>query len=149
MINVRSLLFAFAICGLTIGCAAPPLSRAQVDQIRPGEKRESIMALLGKPEPKVSHTFEASGVKYLAEHYSLQTGTTQSSTVVCTPLCIYIPITVPVFTPFVIVYKDADKTVLGLGTIEQLSKSEKPEVSELMPILKKSYDASLESKKKA
>lgn len=147
MILPRIFLPILVCTALLTGCASPPLSRMQVDQIRPGEARDSILPKLGKSEPKTVHTFEAQGIKYSAQHYFLQTGTKQTGTVVCTPTCMYIPITEAVVTPFVIIFKDSDKTVFASGTIEELSKSEKSEISDLMPSLKKSYDAELAKKK--
>lgn len=130
-----------------VACGTPPISRGQADLIKPGETRELTIQRLGKSEPNVSHVFEYQNKRYLAEHYSLQTGTQQTGTVVCTPTCIYIPITVPILAPFVIVYREGEKTVLSSGTLEELSKSENSEVSGLMPHLKESHDKALAAKK--
>lgn len=132
---------------LVAACATSEITRGQADFIKAGEGRDQALQRLGKSEPTVSHSFEHQRVKYLAEHYALQTGFTQMTTVVCTPTCIPIPVTVPVLTPFVIVYTQQDNKVLVSGTIEELSKSENSQVSGLMPELKDSHAKALAAKR--
>lgn len=140
-----SLLLALSITG----CSAPPLVRGQADRINLGDSDATVAAKFGKSIPDMSHRFTASSRNYRADHYRLQTGTTQSGTVVCTPTCIYVPITVPVFTPFAVVYSDPDFRVIAFGTIEELSKSPDDTISGLMPDLKTSYQKALQDKKGA
>jgi hypothetical protein len=144
----RVLILSLVCTSLLTGCASnPPLTRVQADQMRPGEARASIISKLGKSEPRTVHVFEVLSTKYVAQHYFLQTGTRQTTMVVCSPTRFHIPTTEAVLTPFVIIFKDLDKTLFASGTIEELSKSEKPEIADLMPNLKKSYEAELGKKK--
>ncbi len=131
-----------------VGCGTRPLQRSQVDSIKLGESKEQVAEKFGKSLPKVMHVFESQNTQYRAEHFDLQTGSTQSGTVVCTPMCMYIPITVPVFSQFAVIYKELANSVLSFGLLEQLSKSENPEVSSIMPDLKASYEKALTAKKR-
>lgn len=136
-----------SICLFLAGCGTPCLSRLQADVIRPGESRASVTGKLGSSKPVTTHTFDYEGTNYIAEHYSLQIGSKQSGTMICSPTCIWIPITVPVLSPFVLIFSAGDNSVFAPGTIEELSKAENPLISNLMPVLKKSYADALSAKK--
>jgi len=134
---------------LIVGCVSHvPLQRAQVDSFRTGDSASDLQAKLGKSTPTLEHSFDYAGGQYLARHFNLQTGMQQSGTVVCTPSCMYIPIMVPVYTQFVIVYGDAGKTVRAYGTLEELSKSPEESVSAFMPSLKLAMEKAQAEKKK-
>ncbi len=130
------------------GCAgAPPLVRGQTDLLVLGDTDASVAAKFGKSLADISHRFSNTGRNYRADHYRLQTGSTQSGTVVCTPTCIYVPITVPVFTPYVVVYAVPENRVIAFGTIEELSKSPDDTVSGFMPSLKLSLEKAMLDRK--
>jgi hypothetical protein len=79
----------------------------------------------------------------------LQTGVQHSSTVVCVPQCIFIPITVPVYTSFVIVSLQESQRVFTFGTLEELSKSPDNAIADMMPVLKTSMEKAKAQPKKA
>ena len=134
---------------LTVGCVSHvPLQRGQVDSFRTGDSASDLQAKLGKSTPTLEHSFDHAGVPYLARHFNLQTGTQQSGTVVCTPTCMYIPITIPIYTQFVIIYGDAGRAVKAYGTLEELSKSPDESISTLMPGLKLAMEKAQAEKKK-
>lgn len=134
---------------LVAGCVATvPLQRSQIDSFRTGDSAVSLQEKIGKSTPTLEHAFEHAGVPYMARHFNLQTGTQQSGTVVCTPVCMYIPIIVPIYTPFVIVYGDGGRVVRAYGTLEELSKSHDETISAFMPALKAGMEKARAEKKK-
>lgn len=66
----------------------------------------------------------------------------------CTSTCMYIPITVPIYTQFVIVYGDSGQTVKAYGELEALNKSSEDSIRALMPGLKASMEKIQAEKKK-
>jgi hypothetical protein len=131
------------------GCAIHvPLQRAQVDRLRPHDSAQAAKEKVGQSTLKLQHSFDHQGKPYVAQHFNLQTGTQQSSTVVCTPNCIFIPIFIPVYTPFVIIYDNGGQRVHAYGTIEELSKHPDEGVSGIMPSMKQSMQQALASKGK-
>lgn len=134
---------------LMAGCVAiVPLQRSQIDSFRTGDSAVALQGKIGKSTPTLEHVFDHAGVFYTARHFNLQTGTQQSGTVICTPVCMYIPIIVPIYTSFVIVYGDGGSVVRAYGTLEELSKSHDETVSGFMPALKAAMEKARTEKKK-
>jgi hypothetical protein len=132
------------------GCAIQiPLQRSQVDSFRLGETAQAIKEKIGKSTPTLEHPVEYQGKTYTAQHFNLQTGVQHSSTVVCVPHCIFIPITVPIYTAFVVVSSNETQRVVTFGTIEELSKSPDNTIADMMPVLKAAMEKARAQAKKA
>jgi len=143
-------LFCLGVAFALWGCAIHiPLQRTQVDSFRPGETTQAMKEKVGKSTPTLEHQFEYQGKTYAAQHFNLQTGVQHSSTVVCVPQCIFIPITVPVYTSFVIVSLQESQRVFTFGTLEELSKSPDNAIADMMPVLKTSMEKAKAQPKKA
>jgi hypothetical protein len=126
---------------LLAGCAANvPLSREQIGRISGDTSPSELSNILGKATVSVEYDFDSQARRYHARHLSLQTGTTQSMTMVCTPTCIPIMITNPVLVQYVLVQEQPSLKLLGWGTIEELSKSSDERIASLMPDLKKTHE---------
>jgi hypothetical protein len=126
---------------LLAGCASTvPLSREQVGRIGADTSPAELSSIVGKATVSVEYDFDSQARRYHARYLSLQTGTTQNMTMVCTPTCIPIWVTVPVLTEYVLVQEQPSLKLLGWGTIEELSKSADERVASLMPDLKKTHD---------
>lgn len=126
------------MAGLLAGCvSAPPLSRTQLNAVQRGDTLAAVRQNIKPESVNLEYRFSANDRDYLAQHYRVETGITESTTVVCTPGCFPVPIIIPIFTPYVIVYEaDPPQRVLSYGTIEELSKNPDDAVSSVMPSLK-------------
>ncbi len=132
------------------GCSTvPPLTRGQADLLAVGDTAPQVAGKLGKSTPLHSHQFGARDGRYRADHFNLQVGSQQTGTVICTPTCTYVPIWVPVFASYVVLYTLPAERVAAFGTLEELSKSPNEAISGVMPDLKASYEKSLAEKKAA
>jgi len=131
-----------------VGCASTvPLQRTQVDALSRDAAPTEVERLLGKATAYAQHEVRAGDKAYLARHFLLQTGGRQEMTVVCTPNCLPIMITVPVTSEYVLIQTVPERALLAWGTLEELSKDADPLVSGLMPAIKAKLQASKEQKK--
>lgn len=141
-------LIILLIIALTACAPVVPLQRDQTATFSKGTTLPDVANSLGKATITLAHEFDVNGRHFLANHYDLQTGTTQQMTVMCTPTCVAYPITVPVTAPYVMIYEGHDKVLIAWGTVEELSRSPDESISSIMPELKASYDYNLSKKKK-
>lgn len=138
--HIRLLPFAAALVILT-GCASHvPLNRDQIGQIGPGMSPTEVNAIVGKATASAEYDFTSRERQYHARYYQLRTGTSQTTSVVCTPTCIPILIDVPVFEQYVVVQEQPTLALVGWGTVEELSKNPDEKISSLMPDLKKAHE---------
>jgi hypothetical protein len=152
--KMRKKSYRFAITGMLIGmsilisaCATnPALIKDKIGLIAAGDTKPQVRNRFGDSLPDLEHEFDSKGKKYRAEHYRLVTGSQQTGTVVCAPTCFYVPITVPVFSPYVVIYSSPDDKVLASGILETLSKSEDG-VADIMIDLKISQAKAIEAQK--
>jgi len=144
----RLLPFAFALA-LLAGCASNvPLHRDQIGRIGADTSPVELTTILGKATSSAEYDFKSQEHDYKARHYLLQTGTSQTTTMVCTPACIPILIDTPVFEQYVLVQEQPSLKLVGWGTIEEMGKNPNERISSLVPDLKKAYaQVQLEKKK--
>lgn len=128
--------FALVLAGLLTGCGTVPLQRAQVDRLHGDATPSEVQALLGKASEVRAFGFTFEDKSFRAREFRLQTGATQQATVVCTPACYTVFVTVPVTADYVLVHEQASERLLAWGSLEELSKSTDDRVSQLMPALK-------------
>jgi hypothetical protein len=127
---------------LLTGCASSiPLQRGQIDTLSRDTRPNELEQILGQATATSQTDVQSGGQQYSARRYNLQTGTRQDMTMVCTPLCIPIMITVPVMVEYVVIQRMPGKELLAWGTPEQLSKDANAEVSALMPVVKQRLEA--------
>lgn len=137
---MRLLSFAAALV-LLAGCATSvPLYRDQIGRIGPDTSPAELDTIVGKASVAAEYDFTAHERQYHARHYNLRTGTSQTTSVVCTPTCIPILIDVPVFEQYVLVQEQPSLKLVGWGTVEELSKNPDERISSLMPDLKKAHE---------
>lgn len=130
-------LAALAMAAILGGCASSvPLQQGQVGAITRDAAPTQIDQALGQATVVAQYEFKEGEGQYTARHYNLQTGTQQQMTMVCTPTCIPIFITVPVLTEYVVIQTLPERKVHAWGTLEELSKDADPSVSGLMPTVK-------------
>lgn len=135
----RLLPFAVALALLS-GCASNiPLHRDQIGRIGAQTSPAELNTILGKATSSAEYDFKSHEHDYRARHYLLQTGTSQTTTMVCAPACIPILIDVPVFEQYVLVQEQPSLKLIGWGTIEELGKNPDDRVSSLIPDLKQTY----------
>jgi hypothetical protein len=139
---MRKTLLPIALAAAMLaGCATNiPLSREQVGRISGETSPAELSNIVGKATVSVEYDFDSQARRYHARHMSLQTGTTQSMTMVCTPTCIPIMVTNPVLVQYVLIQEQPSLKLLGWGTIEELSKSPDQRIASLMPDLKKTHE---------
>jgi hypothetical protein len=136
-INLGAVLLSGLVVGVISGCAQHiPLQRTQSELIKPGDTAEALASKLGKATANLIHNFEYQGKIYEARHYKLQTGSTQQSSVVCTPVCFPIFYTVPVTAPYVVLLQGSPPALITAGLVEELSRSPDSSISDLMPAMK-------------
>lgn len=127
---------------LLVGCAGSvPLQRGQIDTITRETRPAELEQILGKATAIAQTEVSAGERRYNARRYQLQTGTRQDMTMVCTPACFPIMITVPVMVEYVVIQRLPGKELLAWGTPEELSKDADVEVSALMPTAKQRLEA--------
>jgi len=137
---MRLLPFVAALA-LLAGCATSvPLNRDQIGRIGPETSPTELNTIVGRATPSAEYDFASRDQQYHARYYNLRTGTSQTTSVVCTPTCIPILIDVPVFEQYVLVQEQPSLKLVGWGTVEELSKNPDEKVSSLMPDLKKAHD---------
>lgn len=123
------------------GCASNvPLQRNQVDAISRETRPAELEEILAKATVTAQTEVQAQEHRYNARLFSLQTGTRQDMTMICTPICIPIMITVPVTSQFVVLQRLPEKELVAWGTPEELSKDADPRVSALMPNVKQQLE---------
>lgn len=143
----KTLLPGFLAAVLLAGCAANvPLQRDQIGRIGADTTPDQLNSIVGKATVSAEYDFESRARQYRARHFSLQTGSTQTSTMVCTPTCIPIFVTVPVLSQYVVVQEQPSLKLLGWGTIEELSKSPDDRIASVMPDLKKTWEQKMRTK---
>lgn len=124
------------------GCASTvPLYRGQVDTLTRDTRPAELEQVLGKATARAQADVQLGDRRYLARRFLLQTGTRQEMTVVCTPACIAIPITVPILVEYVVIQRQPGGELLAWGTPEELSKDADAEVSSIMPMVKQQLEA--------
>lgn len=136
-----------AVAGLLAGCAPVPLQRAQVDRLNADASLAEVQAALGGASELRAFDFAAGERSYRVREYRLQTGATQQTSVVCTPACYPIVVTVPVTVDYVLVHEQGSQRLLAWGSLEELSKSSDERVSTVMPALKMARAKQLEAGK--
>lgn len=140
IMHTRLLPLALALALLS-GCAGNiPLKRDQIGRISAETSPAELTTILGKATASADYDFKSHDQDYHARHYLLQTGTTQTTAVVCTPACIPILIDTPVFEQYVLVQAQPSLKLVGWGTIEELGKNPDERVSSLIPDLKKAHE---------
>ena len=133
--NIRNLaltvcvVLALSACAMTV-----PLQRAQIGSLSREAPPAEVDRILGTASVVATAEFVAIEKPYLARQYLLQTGSRQEVSVVCTPTCIPIFVTVPVMTEYVVIQRMPSKELHAWGTFEELSKDTNSEVSSIMPI---------------
>lgn len=125
-----------------------PLQRAQVAQISAETGMGELDAMLGKATEVRRFEFIAQGKSYRVREYRLQTGSQQQTSVICTPVCVPIFVTVPVTADYVLVHEIGLQRLFAWGSLEELSKSADERVSAVMPLLKEARAKLLEGAKK-
>lgn len=119
------------------GCASNvPLQRAQIDAISRDTRPADLEQILAKATVAAQAEVQDSEQRYNARLFRLQTGTRQDMTMVCTPMCIPIMITVPVTSQYVVIQRLPQNELVAWGTPEELSKDTDPKLSALMPEIK-------------
>lgn len=135
--NLFPKILLIAVVVATAGCAiSVPLQRAQISAISREATPANLNQILADATVVAQTEFQGNGKSYLARHYLLQTATRQDMSMVCTPTCIPIFITVPVTTQYVVIQRLPERSLHAWGTLEELSKDPDAEVSSLMPIVK-------------
>lgn len=133
---------ALLVVVLLAGCASNvPLQRGQIDALTRDTHPVEVEQILGKATPIAQTDVQAGERQYNARRYQLQTGSRQQMTMVCTPTCFPISITVPVMVEYVVIQRLPGKELLAWGTPEELSKDADNEVSSLMPTVKRRLEA--------
>jgi hypothetical protein len=124
------------------GCASTvPLYRGQVDTLTRDTRPADLQQILGKATATSQADVQMGERRYLARRYQLQTGMRQEVSVVCTPTCLAIPVSVPVLVAYVVIQRQPGGELLAWGTPEELSKDADTEVSALMPTVKQQLEA--------
>jgi hypothetical protein len=127
---------------LLTGCASSvPLQRGQIDALSRDTRPSELEQILGQATATSQTEVQSGEQHYSARRYSLQTGSRQDMTMVCTPMCIPIMITVPVMVEYVVIQRLPGRELLAWGTPEELSKDADIEVSALMPMVKQRLEA--------
>lgn len=140
-------IFVLAVAALLSGCGTVPLQREQVDRLSADASLSEVQAMLGKASELRAFGFSFGDKAYRAREYRLQTGATQQTSVVCTPVCYPIVVTVPVTVDYVLVHELGSERLLAWGSMEELSKASDERVSQLMPALKAARAKQLEQSK--
>lgn len=123
------------------GCASNiPLQRTQVDAITRETRPAELEQILAKATVAAQTEVLSQEQRYNARLFRLQTGTRQDMSMVCTPFCIPIMITVPVVAQYVVIQRLPEKELVAWGTPEELSKDADPRVSALMPQVKQQLE---------
>lgn len=143
----RSLLILIFV-GAIIGCApSVPLQRAQVAVISREIPPAQLDSVLANATIQAQFEFKFNEVDYIARHYDLLVGTRQDMTMICSPVCIAIPISVPVTTQYVVIQSLPDKHIYAWGTLEELSKDSESDISSIMPVVKQHLAEAQQRKK--
>lgn len=141
-------LAAWLAAAVLAGCAGTvPLQQTQVGDITRESTPAQLEQALGKATVLAEYDFADGDRQFHARHYQLQTGSQQQMTMVCTPTCIPIFITVPVLTDYVVIQHLPGRAVHAWGTLESLSKDPDPQISALMPRVKQRLAETLAAKK--
>jgi len=144
--TLRNLCFLSFVMVL-VGCAtAVPLQRDQIASISRDTSPTELESILAKGTPLHQFEFQANSLNYFARDYSLQTGTRPDIIFMCSPTCLAIPVSTPIFSDYVVIQSLPSKTVAAWGTIEELSKDSDVNISGLMPVVKERL-ADLQKKK--
>lgn len=134
MIRVAVLLVATIV--VTACASSVPLQRSQVGALTMDSLPDEVDRVLGTASVVARTEFSASGEKYIARHYRLLTGSRQEMTMVCTPVCYPIVISVPITTDYVVIQSSPALKLRAWGTLEELSKDPDDTISSLMPVVK-------------
>lgn len=135
--NIRNLALAVCAALALSSCATTvPLQRTQIGSLSREAAPAEVDRILGTASVVATGEFVANEKPYLARQYLLQTGSRQEVSVVCTPTCIPIFVTVPVMTDYVVIQRMPSKELHAWGTFEELSKDSNPAVSSIMPVVK-------------
>ena len=141
-LRVRILFVALLATALMAGCAnRVPLRQAQIDSIGRDTSPADLNRVLGEATVVAQAEVQDGADRFLARAFHLQTGTRQEMTMVCTPTCIPIFITVPVLADYVVLQTLPAMGLLAWGTPEALSKDADERVSRLMPEVKTRLEA--------
>jgi len=130
------LLSGLLLCLLVSGCAPSYLQRGHLAMIKQGSSVEEVNGYLAKVDIDRKVNFEVNGEQYLGKLYSLQTGTQESMSMVCSPTCIAIPVYIPVTAQYAFIFNSATNKLVAWGLIEELSKNPDEAIRGLMPALK-------------
>lgn len=130
-------LAALAVVLALTGCAGiVPLQRGQISAVTQDTSPGQLDGILSHATVMHQFTSQAKGMQYLTRSYKLQTGIRSEMRVFCSTNCMAIPVSVPVFTPYVVIQALPEKSLFAWGTLEELSKDENPNISDLMPQIK-------------
>lgn len=145
---IRTKTLALLAAAVLAGCAGTvPLQQDQVGAISRESTPSQLDQVLGKATITAEYDITDGDRQFHARHFQLQTGSQQQMTMVCTPTCIPIFITVPVLTDYVVIQHLPGRAVHAWGTLESLSKDPDPQISALMPLVKQRLADTLAAKK--
>lgn len=135
-----------AACAVLPACApSVPLQRAQIGSLSKEATPSDVERVLSGATMVAQTEFVVDEKSYLARHYRLLTGSRQEMSMVCTPNCIPIFVTVPVTSEYVVIQRMPSRQLHAWGTLEELSKDSDSTISSIMPVVKARFD---EAKKK-
>lgn len=116
--------FITCLAILLCGCFPEPITMNQIQTIQRGYSVDQVNQLVKrKPTSEVTTVYK--NKSYLAQFIPMQTGTTTQYTMSCTQYsCISTPISVPVSSPYVFLYRDDQGyKLLTWGFVQELNKS--------------------------
>ncbi len=130
--NLR-LTISLAIGGLFSACSSTvPLQIQQAQQLHLQSSGPTLEATLGKSTPTKKADVQVDGQTYLYREYKLFVRNQSTLMTVCTPNCMLVPTTVPVYEPFVVVQKLPERTLFARGTLADLNKSNDTTLKRIM-----------------
>lgn len=122
-----------AIGGLLSACSSTvPLQIQQAQQLQLQSSGPALEATLGKSTPTKQAEVQVDAQTYLYREYQLFVRHQSTLMTVCTPNCMLVPTTVPVYEPFVVVQKLPERTLFARGTVADLNKSNDTTVKRIM-----------------
>ena len=119
------------------GCGPAYLTMNDVSGIKNGMTKKEVIDYFGESRKYIETPFKHNSESYVACTYNLVTGSTEMMNMVCGAYgCLPVMTTVPVFSPYSFIFSDKTSELIAWGFIEELSKSPRQEISQLMPIMK-------------
>ncbi len=138
---------------LLTSCASLPLQREQTAQIDREMSETELSSIIGKATVTKEYEINHASENYRVRLFKLQTGSRIEYRPVCTPICIIIPVTVPIVHDYAIIQKAASQSLLAWGTLEEISKnietSKAPLIQKIKDNIIKDQEAYDEQQRKA